>query len=146
MQLFLERISWPGTLRWNGFNIIVPPITDRSLPTLDVSRRFCANYPLRSLGLWPIFSRCGTTMALALISLSGLRRRRQDLLQSAFSCSLALSWRVSPQLLCSGEARLLIVSGLSIRLRTSSSRPWAVWLGFSSWCSPRPSSRQELGG
>jgi hypothetical protein len=45
-----------------------------------------------------------------------------------------------------GEARLLIVSGRSIRLRTSSSRLWAVSLGFSSWCSARPSSRQESGG
>ena len=32
-----------------------------------------------------------------------------DSLQWAFSCSLVPSWRVSPQLLCSGEARFLIV-------------------------------------
>ena len=53
---------------------------------------------------------------------------REDLLRSAFSCSLAPAWRLSPQLLCSGKARLLIVSGLSIRLRTTSSRLWAVLL------------------
>jgi hypothetical protein len=38
---------------------------------------------------------------------------REDLLRSAFSSSLVRSWRVSPQLLCSGEARFLIVSGLN---------------------------------
>ena len=41
-----------------------------------------------------------------------------------------LSWRVSPQLLCSGEARLLIVSGLSIPPRTTSWRPLGGIVGI----------------
>jgi hypothetical protein len=40
------------------------------------------------------------------------------------------SWRLSPQLLYSGKARLLIVSGLSIRLRTTSSRPLGGIVGI----------------
>ena len=74
-------------------------------------------------------------------SLSELRR--QDSLQQAFFCSLVPVWRVSPQLLCFGEVRLLIISGISIRQRTSSLRRWAVRLGFSSCCSARPSPRQQ---
>ena len=52
----------------------------------------------------------------------------------------------SPQRLCFGQVRLLIVCGLSIRPLTRSLRLEVVRLGFFSWCSVLPSPRQESGG
>jgi hypothetical protein len=91
---------------------------------------------------WLIFSRCGTT--LASMSLPG--PRCPDSRQWAFSCSVVLPWRVSPQLLCFGKARYLIVLGLSIQRPTSNSLLCAARSAFFSCSSLSPSSRQESVG
>ncbi len=106
-------ISYPRVKRALKLNKEYDSTWDKGNWTFSTATRYFARLSDQGLRRCLIFSRW-KPIALALILVSG---RRKDPKQSAFSYFFWPSWQVSPRPLCYGEARLLIVSGLSIRWR-----------------------------